>query len=126
MDREIYKTNGRLDFVATLGDIKVALRDKEWFRRDWGHEPTFEMMWEDKFTVDIYDLYSGEEFLDLVRDCCIMNYDGIVADVFVDGYKSNLGLYSENGFESGAFKVDEELWLHICDNYKVEVNWANK
>jgi hypothetical protein len=83
-------------------------------------------MWEDKFTVDIYDLYSGEEFLDLVRDCCIMNYDGSVADVFVDGYKSNLGLYSENGFECGAFKVDEELWLHICDNYKVEVNRANK
>lgn len=126
MDRETYKTKGRLDFVATLGDIKVAMRDKEWFRTDWGHEPTFEMMWEDRFTIDIYDLYSGEEFLESVKHGMFTNYDGHISCVLVDGYKSNLGLYTEEGFEDGAFKVDEELWLHICDNYKVEVNWANR
>lgn len=124
MDR--YETNGRLDFVATIDDVKVALRDKEWFRENWNHEPTFEFMWEDKFFAYIYDLYSGEEFLELVKSRCFTNYDGTVADIFVDGYKSNLGLYTENGFECGGFQVDEELWLHICDNYKVEVNWANK
>lgn len=121
-----YKTKGRLDFVATLDDIKVAMKDKEWYRKDWGSDVTFEMMWKDRFIEDIYDLYSGEEFLELVKDKCIMNYDGTVADIFVDGYKSNLGLFTEEGFECGAFQVDEELWLHICDNYKVEVNWANK
>ena len=123
---QTYKTKGRLDFVATLDHIKVALRDKEWFKKDWGHDPTFEMMWEDRFTVNIYSLYSGEEFLEMVKDGYFTNYDGGIADVFVDGYKSNLGLYTEESFEKGAFKVDEELWLHICDNYKVEVNWANK
>lgn len=126
MDREIYKTKGRLDFVATLDDIKVALRDKEWYREDWNFDSTFEMMWEDRFSKNVYDLYSGEQFLDLVKCGGIRNYDGNVADVFVDGYKSNLGLYTEEGFECGGFQVDEELWLHICDNYKVEVNWANK
>lgn len=126
MDSKIYKTNGRLDFVATLDHTKVALRDKEWYRKDWGYDATFEMFWADYFHKSIYDLYSGQEFLDLVKDKCIMNDDGTVVDIFVDGYKSNLGLYTENGFECGGFQVDEEMWLHICDNYKVEVNWANK
>lgn len=121
-----YKTKGRLDFVATIDDIKVAVKDKEWHRKYWGDTSVFEMMWHDYCVERIYDLYSGEEFLNLVKDKCIMNYDGNVANIFVDGYKSNLGLYTENGFECGGFQVDEELWLHICDNYKVEVNWANK
>lgn len=124
--KDKYKTNGRLDFVATIDDIKVAYRDKEWYRRDWGHDATFEMFWEDRFSKNIYDLFSGEEFLKMVQDHSITNYDGTVADVFVDGYKSNLGIYTYDGFECGGFQVDEELWLQICDNYKVEVNWANK
>lgn len=124
--KDKYKTKGRLDFVATIDDIKVGIRDKEWYRKDWGHDATFEMFWEDRFSENIYDLFSGEEFLKMVQDHSIINYDGTVADVFVDGYKSNLGLYTENGFECGGFQVDDELWLQICDNYKVEVNWANK
>lgn len=121
-----YKTKGRLDFVATIDDIKVALRDKEWYREDWNFDSTFEMMWEDRFEKSVYDLMSGEKFLEAVQTGCITNYDGGVADVFVDGYISNLGLYTENGFECGGFQVDEELWLQICDNHRVEVNWANK
>ena len=124
--KDKYQTNGRLDFVATIDDIKVAFRDKEWYRKDWGHDGTFEMMWEDRFTKSIYDLIPGHEFLKMTQDMSIINYDGSVANVFVDGYISNLGLYTENGFEIGGFQVDEELWLQICDNYKVEVNWANK
>ena len=121
-----YKTNGRLDFVATIDDIKVGIRDKEWYRKDWGFDDTFEMFWADHFEKSIYDLMSGEEFLEMVQYGNITNYDGTVSTVFVDGYISNLGLYTDNGFECGGFQVDEELWLQICDNYKVEVNWANK
>ena len=124
--KDNYQTKGRLDFVATIDDVKVAFRDKEWYRKDWGLDATFEMFWVDHFNKSIYDLYSGEEFLEMVKDGCFTNDDGTVADIFVDGYKSNLGLFTEEGFECGAFKVDEELWLNICDNYKVEVNWANK
>lgn len=121
-----YITKGRLDFVATVDDIKVALRDKEWYRKNWNFDSTFEMMWEDRFIRDIYNLIPGEEFLAATKSGCITNYDGRVVDVFIDGYISNLGLYTENGFEGGSFRVDEELWLHICDNYIVEVNWVNK
>ena len=121
-----YKTNGRLDFVATIDDIKVAYRDKEWYRKDLGCDSIFEVWYDDHFSRNIYDLISGEDFLKMVKDGCITNYDGGVADVFVDSYMSNLGLYTYEGFECGGFQVDEELWLQICDNYKVEVNWANK
>lgn len=121
-----YKANGRLDFVATIDDIKVALRDKEWYRKDLRCDSIFEMWYDDHFNKNIYDLMSGEKFLEAVQSGCITNYDGGVADVFVDGYRSNLGLYTENGFECGGFQVDEELWLQICDNYNVEVNWVNK
>lgn len=124
--KDKYKSNGRLDFVATIDDIKVGLKDKEWYRKDWGFDPTFEMFWTDHFEKSIYDLMSGEKFLKMVQQGSITNYDGSVATVFVDGYISNLGLYTENGFECGGFQVDDELWLQICDNYKVEVNWANK
>ena len=125
-DKMYYETKGRLDFVATVDDIKVAIRDKEWHRKDWSFDSTFELMWEDRFIKDIYHLMSGEKFLNAVNDGYLTNYDGCVAQVFVDGYISNLGLYTEDGFQCGNFTVDEELWLQICDNYKVEVNWANK
>ena len=124
--KDKYQTNGRLDFVATVDDIKVGIRDKEWYRKDWGHDATFEMFWEDRFHKSIYDLMSGKKFLKMVTEGYFINDDGTVSNVFVDGYISNLGLYTENGFECGGFLVDEELWLQICDNYKVEVNWANK
>ena len=124
--KDKYKSNGRLDVVATVDNIKVCIRDKEWYRKDWGHDATFEMFWKDHFDKSIYDLMSGEEFLKMVQEGYLTNYDGSVATVFVDGYISNLGLYTDDGFMSGDFLVDEELWLQICDNYKVEVNWANK
>lgn len=121
-----YKSKGRLDFVATVDDIKVALRDKEWYRKYLSCDTIFEIWYDDHFNKIIYDLMPGEEFLEAVQSGYITNYDGGVATVFVDGYISNLGLYTEGGFECGGFQVDEELWLQICDNYKVEVNWANK
>ena len=121
-----YEAKGTLDFVAAIDDIKVATRDKEWYRKSWDAHNLFEFMWEDRFVKNTYDLMSGKEFLKAVKSGGITNYDGYVAQVFVDGYLSNLGLYTEEGFQCGDFTVDEELWLQICDNYKVEVNWANK
>lgn len=127
MDKK-YEAKGRIDFVATVDDVKVAQRDKEWYRNEFGSkdEDMFNFYWNDHFNKTIYDLMTGEEFLEEIRSGCITDYDGTVSTVFVDGHISNLGLYTYNGFECGEFKVDEELWLQICDNYKVEVNWANK
>ena len=76
--KDKYKTNGTLDFVATIDDIKVGIRDKEWYRKDWAFDSTFEMMWEDRFVKSTYDLMSGEKFLEYVNSGYITNYDGTV------------------------------------------------
>lgn len=76
-------------------------------------------------TYEIYYLMDGMEFLNAVLDGSIMDYDGTLSDIFIDGYKSNLGLATE-GLEQGEFLVDENLFKQICEQYKVEVNWANK
>lgn len=79
----------------------------------------------DLHTYPIFDLMSGLDFLEAVLSGGITDYDGTLSDIFVDGYKSNLGLAAE-GFEQGEFLVDENLFKQICEQYKVEVNWANK
>ena len=68
---------------------------------------------------------SGHDFFEDVDNRCIINNDGILGNVYVDGYKSNLGLYHGN-FCQGGFLVDGETWLSICDDHKVEVEWCNK
>lgn len=80
---------------------------------------------EERHTYPIYDLMSGEEFYDAVNSGCIIDYDGTLSEIFVDGYKSNLGL-CHKGFAQGNFMVDAGAFLDLCDNYKIEVNWANK
>lgn len=77
----------------------------------------------DKF--EIYSLMTGEEFLKDVDTGGYIDYDGTLADVFVDGYKSNLGLFHE-GIHQGNFLVSEKIWKMLCEENKIEVNWANK
>lgn len=76
-------------------------------------------------TYMIADLMDGIEFLEDVLDGSFIDYDGTLAEIFVDGYKSNLGL-AAGGIEQGKFLVDENVFRMICEEYKVEVNWANK
>lgn len=78
-----------------------------------------------RFTKTLYDMFDGKEFLEKVREGYITDYDGVVANVFLDGYVSNLGLATDNLVSSG-FLVSEDIWLEICDTYDVKVNWANK
>ncbi len=78
-----------------------------------------------RLTRTIYDMFDGKEFLDKVKDGYITDYDGTVANVFLDDYVSNLGLATDNLVSSG-FLVSEDVWLEICDAYDVKVNWANK
>lgn len=77
------------------------------------------------FEKDIYDLFDGKEFLEHVQDGYITDYDGSIATVFVDGYISNLGLATDN-LTQGKFLVSAEVWKDICNEFKIEVNWANK
>lgn len=73
----------------------------------------------------VYDLMSGKKFYENVDSGCLIDYDGHIADVYINGYKSNLGLYHK-GICQGDFIVDGDTWLEICEEFNVEVNWANK
>lgn len=79
----------------------------------------------DTFTRPVYDLMPGDEFLDAVRSTCIMDDDGELADIFVDGFRTNLGL-NEDGFSQGRFLVSGKVFEQLCDEHEVLVNWANK
>lgn len=78
-----------------------------------------------KLTVQEYSLMSGSRFLSLVDNTCIMDDDGLISEVIVDGFVSNLGL-SHKGFSQGEFLVTYDVWRYICSNHDVVVNWANK
>lgn len=77
------------------------------------------------FSKTIYDLIEGEEFAKMVESGCIINDDGTLANVFVDGFDSNLGL-CEIGFCQGSFIVTKDVFLEICKKHEVFVNWAGK
>ena len=68
---------------------------------------------------------SGSEFLSSVDSTCIIDDDGLLSEVLVDGFISNLGL-SHKHFSQGDFLVTYDVWKNICNNHDVVVNWANK
>lgn len=76
----------------------------------------------------IYDIFSGEEFIDMISNGSISNYDGSIANIFVDDYLSNLGICcpDPNFFIGGKFLVDVAEFLDMCKSYKIEINWVNK
>lgn len=120
-----YIAKGEVTFVASFDGCKSKKQEIQEFIQKPYDEDIIKFVTDHYFTFDIYSLMSGEEFLRYVEDGCIMDCDGVIAEVFIDGYKSNLGL-CHKGLEQGKFLVDDELWNHICKNHKVEVNWANK
>ena len=81
---------------------------------------------EKEFCIPVYDLISGSDFLEMVKTKCIINYDGVLDCILVNGYKTNLGLVSKNGFIDGEFLVDEATFKTLCNENEVLVNWANK
>ena len=107
MSKVRYEVNGTMLIRVTIDGLEYQIFD------------------EDKFNKDIYDLFDGEDFLQKVEDNCLTDYDGHIADVFIDGYKSNLGL-STNNLNQGELLINAELWKELCKDFKIEVNWANK
>lgn len=128
-----YKAKGYLIFRLGPDGIETQTYDRNYYlNRNRKYHADEKMvkdivdgMYRWQFTKDVYDLYDGKDFLEDVKSYCITDYDGSIADVFVDGYKSNLGLSAGN-IMSGDFLVSEEVWLDICETFAVEVNWANK
>lgn len=71
------------------------------------------------------DLMTGKEFYEDVDCGGIINYDGILGKVFIDGFESNLGL-THRGLSQGGFMVDGGTWLTLCDDFDIMVEWCNK
>lgn len=113
MNKKVYSPKGTITFAYIDGDIKFFTED---------------------YPVDITELFErticgdmmgGKEFYECVDGGCIMDYDGSLGDVYINGYKSNLGLF-HRGLCQGYFIVDGPTWLDICDEFNVEVEWCNK
>jgi len=108
-----YFPKGTITFAYVGDDIK-------YFTEDYPAE-TKDMFYQ----VVCGDMMSGKDFYECVDGGCIIDYDGSLGDVYVNGYKSNLGLY-HRGLCQGHFLVDGQTWLDICDEFDVEVEWCNK
>lgn len=116
-----YQAKGKITFFISNGDIAFFIEERppHISDRDWSER-------QKKFlNYEIFDLISGEDFLKQVKANSFNDYDGRIAEIFVDGYISNLGLVEE-GICQGKFLVDGETFKSICDLQKVEVNWVNK
>ena len=130
------KYNARGQMLIRLGpdyNIETQVYDEAYYLKHYSEylsntnicREMVAMMYEHQFKKTIYTLFEGNEFLRMVKEGCITDDDGQVADVFVDGYVCNLGLATDN-LTSGGFLVSEKVWFDICKSCKVEVNWANK
>lgn len=71
------------------------------------------------------DLMTGKEFYEDVDCGGIIDYDGCLGEVFINGYRSNLGL-CHRGLCQGGFIVDGPTWLDLCNDFNIEVEWCNK
>ena len=128
-----YNAKGWIEFSLGIDGIEYRIYDRDYYlRREKAYirddafcEEVVEHMYRHNFTRDIYDLIGGKEFLKNVQEGYFTDYDGTIADVFVDGYISNIGLATDN-LTKGSFLVSADMWEKICDEFKVEVNWANK
>lgn len=131
--KDKYKAKGQLFFRLGLNGIQTQVYDRSYYLQHEQYyindnkmcEEIVDQIYRWDFERDIYDLFDGKEFLKLVQDGCIMDDDGFMSTVFVDGYISNLGLATDN-LTQGNFLVSAEVWKDICNKFKVEVNWANK
>jgi hypothetical protein len=105
----LYYNNVNIDtFGYDKNDVKY--KDMEW------------LVFPDQ---DIYNLFSGEEFANMIENGSIIDYDGSLANVFMDDFDSNLGICT-NSFHKGEFMVDINTFKEMCKEFKIEVNWANK
>jgi hypothetical protein len=112
--KEKYKAKGVINLTFDGSNVITEQRPFTVAEKDLG--------WDE---FPIYDLMSGEEFLNDVDAGFFIDYDGTLAEVFIDGYLSNLGL-NHQGIRQGRFLATKEFWENLMKTNKIEVNWANK
>lgn len=89
------------------------------------HESIRQTIKDGMFTHEIYHLILGPDFLHEIRNHLIIDNDGSIADIFVDGFRSNLGI-CEAGFQQGEFLVTGAAFETLCKEHEITINWANK
>lgn len=129
---EKYIANGQIVFVHTKDGLKECKYDRDFYlnanKQTLGNYANdyVDYIYNSKFTFKIYKLMPGKKFLDMVKSGYFVDSDGTICEIFADGFKCNLGLFTNNLISGGGCFVDEEMWLDLCDRYNIEVNWANK
>jgi len=113
---------------------KKTIKGEVYFFLKNGYIETFykEYTEEEKSYVNLYrteieveDLIDGETFAEYVEDGCFIDYDGSISQIFVDDYKSNLGIW-DYGIHQGEFCVGIYDFRKLCEQFKIEVDWVNK
>ena len=115
-----YSAKGYITFYYTKDGLKYDIDEKEDVLEPFQGEDFFH--WFEKNTGHLMD---GKKFYDCVDSGVLIDYDGTLGDVYVDGYISNLGLKHKNVCQ-GKMLLDGFTWLDICKRYKVEIDWYNK
>ena len=75
--------------------------------------------------IDTTHLMRGSDFAHDVDAGCLIDYDGYVKNVFINGFKTNISL-SHNGLSNDRFGVNKYIWDNLCRNNEVYVDWINK
>lgn len=136
MKDEIFKTKGFITFFmvsnedscgyqAITIDLEERVANLAKYENDPNKIATIREWVEDQYVIDIYDLIDGSKFIDMVKSGSLIQSDGVIANILVDDYKSNLGIAMNNMID-GEFLVDEFTFRDICSKHNVKVNWANK
>lgn len=127
-----YIAKGYMLFYLDSGGIKYIINDKEDEIKsqinllgDYVPAEFITESVESRNKFKKYSLMSGNEFIKDVEKGYLTYQDGGISEIFVDGYKSNLGV-QHTMMGDGDFRVTLEVLAEICKNHTVEVNWANR
>lgn len=123
MKKIVYKANGTLDFAYGKHGVlcTLALDIKNIAQMNGVSEENVQ----DYYTFNVGELYEGKEFLRMISEKGIINSDGELIRIFLDGYLTNLGIAS-NDFYQGNFLVMEDVFEELCEEHDILVEWANK
>ena len=130
MPEEKFKSKGTITFfINDEGDISFMQTTVAQLAKEICNSPVKEdyinFLQDSMFSHTKYDIISIKDFIDCIECGGITNYDGEIANIFVDGYKSNLGLCM-NGFIDGSFLVSKTIIKELASSHEIIVNWANK
>ena len=131
-DKEKYLAKGQMIFVQTADGLKEYIYDRDYYLNEYrdklglNTETYVNYIYDSKFTFNVYSLMSGKKFLKMISSGYFTDDDGHIAELFVDGFKTNLGLFTDKLISGEGCLLDENAWKNMCNKYNVEVNWANK